>query len=374
MSGGPRDTIWPLEAHTRAKHAILRKYLQAWFPIMTRYNARVIFLDGFAGPGEYQGGEPGSPIIALDTLISHRYPGMYSKEVLFLFIEKDPARRKHLVALLEKREATDTSPDGIRWEVYEGTFDETMTDLLNELEQQSLRLAPTFAFIDPFGYSGTPMRTVSRLMHHEKCEVLINFAYENINRFLTAENPANQAHYDELFGTDAWRSLDVRSLPPDDRARRIHDLYQAQLSTMGGAAFVRSFSMRDIGNKTEYYLFFGTNSLTGLDKMKRAMWDADPFGSYQFSDYTNTDAPMLFQPQPQYGILRRMLEEHFRGHTPTVRQIEEYVVAQTPFHSGQFKTAVLKPLEAEGRIQPVPRQSRRRKFTFGDPAMPVRFL
>jgi len=27
--------VWPLEPHTRAKHEILRRYLQAWTPILS---------------------------------------------------------------------------------------------------------------------------------------------------------------------------------------------------------------------------------------------------------------------------------------------------------------------------------------------------
>ena len=63
----PKDTIWPIEPHTAAKHQILRKYLDAWLPILGTYNNRMLYIDGFAGPGEYTGGEPGSPIIALEA-------------------------------------------------------------------------------------------------------------------------------------------------------------------------------------------------------------------------------------------------------------------------------------------------------------------
>jgi hypothetical protein len=53
VRGLPRDTIWPIEPHTAAKHQILRKYLDAWFPILATYNKRIVYVDGFAGPGRY---------------------------------------------------------------------------------------------------------------------------------------------------------------------------------------------------------------------------------------------------------------------------------------------------------------------------------
>jgi hypothetical protein len=65
----PKDTIWPIEPHTSAKHQILRKYLDAWLPIVGTYNKRIIYIDGFAGPGEYAGesrARPSSPFSGAD--------------------------------------------------------------------------------------------------------------------------------------------------------------------------------------------------------------------------------------------------------------------------------------------------------------------
>src|SRR5260221_10227736 len=67
----PKSTIWPAEAHTLAKHAILRAYLHAWFPILTSSYGGAIYFDGFAGPGRDQGGEEGSPVIALEAALVH---------------------------------------------------------------------------------------------------------------------------------------------------------------------------------------------------------------------------------------------------------------------------------------------------------------
>ncbi len=151
-----KTVLWRIDDHTRAKHEILRRYLEAWLPIMTSYNGRIIYLDGFAGPGEYEKGEPGSPIIAIDTFLTHIHAPIRTKEVLFLFIEQEHARCEHLKQLLAQRKLPSTAS----YEISEGIFDETMTELLTQLESQQLRLAPTFAFIDPFGYSHTPMSTI----------------------------------------------------------------------------------------------------------------------------------------------------------------------------------------------------------------------
>src|SRR5580704_5033889 len=83
----PRQTIWPLEPHTRAKHEILKRYLQAWMVILSQGRfPEILYIDGFAGPGEYSGGEVGSPIIALDTALAFRPP--LTSQVHFLFVEQ----------------------------------------------------------------------------------------------------------------------------------------------------------------------------------------------------------------------------------------------------------------------------------------------
>jgi hypothetical protein len=63
----PKDTCWRIDSHTLAKHRILRGYLQAWLPIVGTSFPRIRLIDGFAGPGHYADGEPGSPIIMLRT-------------------------------------------------------------------------------------------------------------------------------------------------------------------------------------------------------------------------------------------------------------------------------------------------------------------
>ncbi len=91
----PRTTIWELEPHTAAKHEILRRYLQAWAPILSQGNfPHIVFVDGFAGPGRYSHGEEGSPIIAIRAVVEQPRP--IKAQVDFHFIELDPRRSEHL--------------------------------------------------------------------------------------------------------------------------------------------------------------------------------------------------------------------------------------------------------------------------------------
>ena len=375
----PKTVTWPMDDHTRAKHEILRRYLDAWLPIMTRFNEHIVYIDGFAGPGEYDGGEPGSPLIAIDAFLKHSYIPMREKGVLFLFIEQDAARCEYLEQLLAQRWQTQGLPPKAKYEIYQGNFDETMTTLLTEIEEQQEQMAPTFAFIDPFGYSHTPMRTIKRLMSHPKCEVLITFMYEEINRFITADYQNKAKQYDTLFGTPAWREIEnaissstAFSLS-QERINFIHNLYSDQLRNVGCAKYVRSFRMRNKRNATDYFLFFGTRSLRGMTKMKEAMWKVDQTGTYEFSDYLNPNQLLLFS-QPDYTILQRMLSQYFRGKTVSIEEIEEYVIAETPFY--KFRTEALKPMEIDSPplIRVYSTDPKRKRGTFAEGKTSVQFL
>jgi three-Cys-motif partner protein len=126
----PKDTLWPIEPHTAAKHQILRKYLDAWLPILGTYNKKVVYIDGFSGPGQYQGGEPGSPIIALEAASTHQ--AKLARELVFIFIEERLDRVDHL----KSRIATLRLSSQFKIHVEQGTFAEKLTDLLNDLDAE----------------------------------------------------------------------------------------------------------------------------------------------------------------------------------------------------------------------------------------------
>ena len=101
-------TIWPLEPHTATKHEILRRYLAAWYSILGRDNPRLVYVDGFCGPGRYAGGEPGSPPVAVEVV-----QGLGTKIVgkpELAFIDNDPERIENLESELESVASTSNPP------------------------------------------------------------------------------------------------------------------------------------------------------------------------------------------------------------------------------------------------------------------------
>ena len=95
--------------------------------------------------------------------------------------------------------------------------------------------------------------------------------------------------------------------------------------------------MRNARNVSDYFLYFVSNNRLGLAKMKEAMWKVDPGGGYSFSDATNFDQAVLFQPEPDRRELRRLIADRFAGRQATVNRVELFVLENTPFHAQHYR-------------------------------------
>lgn len=368
--GAPKTTVWAIEPRTQAKHEILDRYLQAWSAILSHGGFPAIaYVDGFAGPGVYEKGELGSPVIAFNAALEQQrlHPAMATTIVFFLFIEQKSDRAERLQETLDAIER----PPNFHVKVVPGkSFEQGFREyLLDFYRSRSKPLPPTFAFIDPFGWTGVPFSLVKEILSFDSCEVLFNFMYEEINRFI--EHPEQTKNFDDLFGTDAWRNV---SGIEDKDARRafFHDLYARQLREKAGARYVRAFEMRNRNDATDYFLFFATKNRKGIQKMKEAMWRVDESGSFRFSDATASQLALPFTKEPDFTALKREICKHFTGRVTTVGDVEEFVLADTPFHTGHYKR-VLAELERGGGVAAVDPKPGRRTGTFADARMKLRF-
>ena len=360
---------WDLAAHTKAKLDILGAYLRAWFPIVARGQNfhRIIYIDGFAGPGRYNQGEDGSPIIALKAALG-ALTGAIQIPIEFHFVERKgraaAALKANIDALTQKRVMRANVDICVHERL---TFEQAYRKHIRARLQVHPR-APAFALVDPFGWTGIPMAVLSELMQRPSTEILVNFMFEEINRFIN--HPEQGQNFDDLFGCAAWRP--AYEMSGRTRKKFIHDLYRDQLRTAAGARYVRSFEMRNERNVSDYFLYFASNNLLGLAKMKEAMWKVDPAGGFTFSDATNFDQAVLFQPEPDRQELRRLIGERFASRRATVQQVETFVVEDTPFHASHYRK-VLATMEADNQLTYLNPPGGRRRGTYANNAAVLEF-
>jgi three-Cys-motif partner protein len=347
--------------HTAAKHKLLQTYLGAWFPILAKYNRRLFYYDAFAGPGEYAGGEDGSPVIALKTLIEHdAFATMAHTEFVLLFNEQDPACAERLDALVgEIRESTKPWPSNVKVGVTNATFVELTNDMLDDLDSREARLAPTFAFVDPVGVKATPMEVLRRLTDYPKGEMLVYFAHEAVLRFCGAGNIDDRLT--DLFGTEEYK--DASLLNGAQRSQYLHDLYKRQLHEVCTFPYIQSFSMYDLRGKRVYDLYYCTREPIGLDRMKQAMWKIAPSGDFSFRDRF-ADQDVIFGEEVDTGPLQQHLLMHFAGRAVTIEEVVDHVIVATPYASNHVKRTTLAVMQREGMISS-PNQKRKNSFPDG---------
>lgn len=331
-------TIWSADPHTLAKHKILRAYWGAWVAILSRQGAKVNsarplrYVDGFAGPGVYDKGEPGSPILALKVALSHeaiRLP------VHFTFIEDRKDRFDNLKAELAKLQPEVSGSSNAMIEpVLHGKCADHLPKLLAAHEAKK-SFGPALVFLDQFGYVHVPMTLIRSLMAHPMVEVFSYLAFRELGRFISDQT--KWAGLDQAFGGPEWRAALTMA-----GAQREHFILKTYIDALrnqerGNAAFVWSFAMLDDDNRLLYWLVFSTNNIRGLEEMKKAMWIVDQTGACCFSDRDGLDQMALLTTFTQEWLAQELVRK-LAGQTMSADKIKEWVLTETPCYL--FKTAL----------------------------------
>jgi len=330
----------------------------------------LLYIDGFAGPGEYSRKEEGSPIIALKVARDHTHSKKLQRpnmELVFFFVEKDEARYQNL----KQKIATLQLPSNFVIRTFCASFDEVFDSILTQIEEQNKTLAPCFVFVDPFGPTGFPMSLVQRLAKQPKSEVLINFNYQALNQWFL-QDPRKHSHIDSLYGNDIWR-VALQISDSSQKENYLMQAYQKALSNLGWKG--RHFRMVNRNNQTQYYLFFATTSPDGMLAMKRAMWSAAPTGDFQYFDLTDPLQPRLFGKEFYDTVysqdLARQLCQSYCGKTVTKQMLIQNDVAWHPICIERHLTQALKTAEYE--VTPpkiievkLPNNRTRRRGTYPD--------
>ena len=334
----------PIQPHTVAKHDILRRHLAAWFPILGRGSRsnRLLYIDGFAGPGEYASGENGSPIIALEDALGHSYLPEFvaaKKRLDFVFVERDQRFVEHL----RSKVAALALPAEFHVTIRHADFESTMTGLLDQMDADGRTMPPTFAFIYPFGPSGFSMSLLARLTHGASVDILVNFNYMDQIRWMLPDS-SKHGSLDRLYGTPRWRP--ALSLIEPRRKDFLIEQYAKALKEAGWST--TDFEMVNRQNQTPYYLFFATRSHTGMAAMKGAMRRVSPEDPFRYADRTNPTQPRLFGMgmDDEYAQeLGDRLIENWRGQEVAKERLIEEVIHWHPRWMEKDLTAALRLVE-----------------------------
>ena len=271
---------------SKRKDFILRYYLPAYLPKLATQRRPICVVDAFAGPGQFEDGEPGSPLIICTALENAVRAGL-KVPVKAVLIE----RKADLCSRLSLRIGGFSFAS-----VHEGTFLQHLPEVVRVSRTHS-----TFLYLDPFTVDGLEWEGMDQVFSHLErgvsIEVLLNFnansfarrgcaalkmaepppddQYQDIDEAKTASGPP--ATIDELnrvVGGDWWQQI-LRS--PDSYEQQVAAIIERYCSALR-ARFqevccyeVKAHSRHRV---PKYVLVFGSRHPDALRLMNDAMCKA----------------------------------------------------------------------------------------------------
>ncbi len=219
---------------TQAKHFILRGYLQELaYKVLRGWD--IAYVDGFLGPWESKTADLSdtSFMIALRFLKEAQktiYEQTHLKrKIRCFFSEKNAAAYQQMVAAVSPFHQPN---DSLEVKTFHGEF-------INSVDEVRKFIADAFPliFIDPTGWTEYTFTKIAPLFAYAKCEVLINFMYDHVNRFLNHPDEKVIASLDPILGGPGWQGrldLTIKKGPA------VEKLFRETLKAAGNFHYVVS--------------------------------------------------------------------------------------------------------------------------------------
>jgi three-Cys-motif partner protein len=227
-------------------------------------------VDGFSGPWETktENFSDSSFMIAISVLLDaqKRYQERtgVSRRIRCFFSEPDPdafTQLKRAVAPFHK------PVEGVEIKTYCGKFEDAVSEI------QTL-IAGSFPliFIDPTGWTGYPFDKIKPLFARPRCEVLINFMYDFVQRFVHSDDEDTINSLNPILGGPGWRHRLDSSLEREPAAEK---LFRETLKSVGNFDFVVSTKIaKATTDRPHFFITYGTKSLEGLKVFRQTEYDA----------------------------------------------------------------------------------------------------
>lgn len=268
----------------------------------------------------------------------------------------------------------DTSPFSISVKIINRKFEDT--DPPPALSDPGVR---SLTFLDPFGFTHTPMSHVKQFAPGPGNEVFINFMSSYVNRFVSRSTEGVKRLYGftdfELEDVGRWYGIDPPDLKDtDDLADFVRNIihsaneneidcsnvssctkvYESFLKKKTNSKFSLVFEVKNKRNSTLYHMVHITNHIKGVQAMKEAMNRCSQRGGEMImSEYDilrNGLVLNLCNLDDQFEEAENIYKQ-FRGKKEVRREdIEYYVLFQTQYI---FRKKPLAILQKKGLITEV---------------------
>jgi len=339
----PSENIYAMnnyKDHTKTKHKVLRKYLEKWFTILSKYY-NVNYIDGFSGCGVYTDNGsnfyPGSPIIAAQAW---NKAVNKNNKLSIICIEKE----KKILENLKK--AYSHFCEDLEYKVkpifINGDFDNEINKILDCFDKDD-KIEPSFFFIDPYGFK-IKYDIIKRISSIPKTEILFTFMYDSINRFFN--NPNLEKTFNDLFGTTNWKA--IMDFSDNGKESKLIDLYRDNLKNIYNYVLPYRFLYPD-KDRTIYYLIHMTNHIKGVSIMKSCFAEINE-GEVTYLGKSKDQLSIMNVNKVKTEGIKIYLLDNYKNKEITFNDIISENIDSTPYLEKDFRK-VLKELRDEGKVK-----------------------
>ncbi len=332
---GKNYFAWPYEEQTQIKHKVLGSYAKIWIAKLGS-RSNTLFFDCHGGCGAYitQDGcvHYGSSILVksiADEVNKGRQfkTGVYYCEIKREYYDnyKEVLKDIGIPKIICFNSSFESVINSARVSKYYNTF-------------------PTLFLVDPFGYN-FEIKYLSELMRSFGNEIIVNFMFDFINRFISM--PHLEEQFNCFFGSDEWKK--AIPLKGNQREAVLVNVFKKKLKELTGAKFVFAYRLcYPYKDQTYYYLIHATNHIDGITLMKDAFAGINN-GRVEYLG-NNNDAISLFDLSSYKAddIYDSFLAKH-KANKLSFRSFWLEIVEATAYTSKDLSEA-LKKLEAEGKV------------------------
>lgn len=351
---------------SQIKAEIVSDYFFVWAKVIISTQKRygrsgtIAYMDLFAGPGRYKDGATSTPLMILERAIQE--PD-FCERLVAIFNDKDSDNSHSL------EEAIAALPEIGKLKHKPKVYTSEIGDqVVKQFENQ--RLAPTFLFVDPFGYKGLSLRLVQSVLKDWGCDCVFFFNYGRINAGLS--NDAVSEHMVALFGETRAKSLrakfEATDLRPVEREALIVDEMKKALEELGGKHVLPFRFKNPSGTRTTHHLFFVSKHFKGFEIMRDIMYSHShkEQGVAKF-EYNPAEAGQrsLFEFLRPLEDLEEMLLTAFAGQTVSFTDVYESHSVGRGFVKKNYRDVMCR-MELDGKLRMEPQHGSRKSGTIGE--------
>lgn len=295
---------------SRAKHDILRRYLEPFSNKILSTWKSIDFIDGFSGPWRNTDTKHlsdtsiGISLRTLSAVAETRGHSPKSPQIRCIFNEKDSKAYARLEDYIER--SRDEFPL-IEIRRFQGKFSENAAAIRKAANNEYQLL-----FVDPTGYTGFPPSAL-KLFGNRSSEIIVNFMRSFMERFVSGDHLEKEAALVGLVGAKRAQYL----LDTDAGIEDVEAEYLKMLRADLGYGYA-GFSPIHNPDKEQIHfnLAFATNHPMGMETMRTAEFKA-------LSDY---DRARFNKKQPPQDDLFGSVGEQLEVRGPYLRKRESHLL------------------------------------------------